>query len=55
MSMDEIDREAAREGQAVSKLRGFRGSRSRARGEKSVKTVSDEQAQRAWAAIKGKQ
>ncbi len=54
MSMSEIDREAEREGRAVSKLRSFGGTRNRTRGERSIKTVSGEQAQRAWAAIKGK-
>lgn len=51
MGLDELDRAAMREGRAISKLRGFRGSRTRAKNEERNQIVSDEQFQRAWASI----
>lgn len=53
MSLDDIDREAMREGKAILKLRGFRGSRDRMRKESEVR-VDDEAFKRAWDSIKDK-
>lgn len=50
MALDDIDREAMREGQAVSKLRSFRGSRVRMKKEGEVR-VDDEKFKRAWESI----
>ena len=52
--LDDIDREAMQEGKAISKLRGFQGSRDRSRHEK-IQIVNDEQFQQAWKTIKEKQ
>ena len=52
--LDDIDREAMRESKAISKLRGFQGSRDRSRHEK-IQTATDEQFQQAWKSIKEKQ
>lgn len=54
MSLDAIDREAMREGQAVSKLRALRGSRVRAKGEDGNQQVNDDQIKRAWDSIREK-
>lgn len=53
MALDDIDREAMREGKAISKLRVLRGSRDRSRKGSNVK-VDDERFQRAWDSIKVK-
>lgn len=47
MSLDDIDREAMREGKAISKLRDFRGSRTRTKKEPAVR-VEEKSTKRAW-------
>lgn len=51
MSLDDIDREAMREGRAILKLRDFTGLRNRAKKEKKVQLSNVEQVRRAWDSI----
>lgn len=53
MSLDDIDREAMREGMAILKLRGFCGSRIRAKREKPAQ-VSDTIIKKAWKSMEKK-
>lgn len=53
MSLDEIDREAMREGRAITKLRFCQGSRTRMKKEKAVR-VDEEKFKRAWNSIEAK-